>query len=186
MEHTSRMRVILHRGTAVGLALLLAVPFAGTGTALAQQSAATPPPAAAAAPQAPAPAPAPPHPPPQTGTTPQDASQPQQQPAVPAPPPDAGQPSQEPARPELKPPSSRPSEPAQPNPEAPVGTAVAPYEKGVGVGASRPAGAVIAPAKQRRTRSFLLKSALIIGAAGAVGTVVGLSNASPSRPSTAH
>ena len=34
-------------------------------------------------------------------------------------------------------------------PKAPLGTAAAPYEKGIGVAASRPAGAVIAPAKQR-------------------------------------
>jgi hypothetical protein len=65
---------------------------------------------------------------------------------------------------------------------APVGTAVAPYEKGIGIAASRPAGAVIAPAKQRRSRSFVIKVGLLIGAAVAVGTVVGLSSASPSRP----
>jgi hypothetical protein len=65
---------------------------------------------------------------------------------------------------------------------APVGTAAAPYEKGVGVAASRPAGAVIAPAKQRRTRSILIKVGLIAAAAVAVGTVVALSNASPSTP----
>jgi hypothetical protein len=65
---------------------------------------------------------------------------------------------------------------------APVGTAVAPYEKGVGVAASRPAGVVIAPAKQRRTRSFLIKVGLVVGAAVAVGTVVGLSKATPSAP----
>jgi hypothetical protein len=65
---------------------------------------------------------------------------------------------------------------------APVGTAVAPYEKGMGIAASRPAGAVIAPAKQRRTRSFVIRVGLIVGAAVAVGTVVGLSSASPSRP----
>jgi hypothetical protein len=65
---------------------------------------------------------------------------------------------------------------------APVGTAVAPYEKGVGVAASRPAGVVIAPAKQRRTRSFLIKLGLVVGAAVAVGTVVGLSKATPSQP----
>jgi hypothetical protein len=67
---------------------------------------------------------------------------------------------------------------------APVGTAVAPYEKGMGIAASRPAGAVIAPAKQRRTRSFVIRVGLIVGAAVAVGTVVGLSSASPSRPQT--
>ena len=65
---------------------------------------------------------------------------------------------------------------------APVGTAVAPYEKGIGVAASRPAGAVIAPAKQKRSRSFMIKVGVLIGAAVAVGTVVGLSVASPSRP----
>lgn len=64
----------------------------------------------------------------------------------------------------------------------PLGTAVAPYEKGIGVAASRPAGAVLAPAKQRRTRSFLIRVGLLVGAGVAVGTVVALSSASPSQP----
>jgi hypothetical protein len=64
----------------------------------------------------------------------------------------------------------------------PVGTAAAPYEKPVGTAVSRPAGAAIAPAKQRRTRSFLIRMGLVIGAAVAVGTVVALSKASRSRP----
>jgi hypothetical protein len=64
----------------------------------------------------------------------------------------------------------------------PVGTAAAPYEKTTGVAASRPAGAVIAPAKQRRARSILIRVGVIVGAAVAVGTVVALSKASPSRP----
>ena len=63
-----------------------------------------------------------------------------------------------------------------------LGTAAAPYEKSTGVPASRPAGAVIAPAKQRRTRSFLIKVGVIVGAAVAIGTVVALSKASPNRP----
>ncbi len=85
-------------------------------------------------------------------------------------------------------PDQPPAEPSAPQqqqkdvPGQPVGTAVAPYEKGIGVAASRPAGAVIAPAKQRRTRSFLIKGGLILGAAVAVGTVVGLSSSSSSRP----
>ena len=66
--------------------------------------------------------------------------------------------------------------------QTPLGTAVAPYETGIGVAASRPAGAVIAPAKQRRTRSFVIKLGVLIGACAAVGTVVALSNASPSQP----
>ncbi len=64
----------------------------------------------------------------------------------------------------------------------PVGTAAAPYERTMGVPASRPAGAVIAPAKQRRARSFLIKVGVIVGAAIAVGTVIGMSKGSPSRP----
>jgi cobalamin biosynthesis Mg chelatase CobN len=64
----------------------------------------------------------------------------------------------------------------------PVGTAAAPYEKTTGVAASRPAGAVVAPAKQKRSRSFLIRVGLIVGACVAVGTVVALSAGSPSRP----
>jgi hypothetical protein len=65
--------------------------------------------------------------------------------------------------------------------QGPVGTAAAPYEKGIGVAASRPAGAVIAPAKQRRTRSILIKVGVLLAAGAAIGTVVALSSASPSR-----
>ena len=61
--------------------------------------------------------------------------------------------------------SSAARAPQQNGGQAPVGTAAAPYEKGVGVAASRPAGAVIAPAKQRRTRSFWIKTGVLIGAA---------------------
>lgn len=64
----------------------------------------------------------------------------------------------------------------------PIGTAVAPYEKTTGVTASRPAGAVIAPAKQRRVRSILIKVGVIVAAGVAVGTVVALSHGSPSQP----
>jgi hypothetical protein len=64
----------------------------------------------------------------------------------------------------------------------PVGSAAAPYEKTTGVAASRPAGAVIAPAKQRRARSILIRVGIVVGAAVAIGTVVALSRASPSRP----
>ncbi len=67
-------------------------------------------------------------------------------------------------------------------PSKPVGTAVAPYEKTSGVTGSRPAGAVIAPAKQRRIRSIFIKVGIVVGAAAAVGAVVALSHGSPSRP----
>jgi hypothetical protein len=78
-------------------------------------------------------------------------------------------------------PSQATPEQQQGGAQAPVGTAAAPYEKGIGVAASRPAGAVIAPAKQRRTRSILIKVGVIVAAGVAIGTVVGLSAASPSR-----
>jgi hypothetical protein len=74
------------------------------------------------------------------------------------------------------------SEPSQNGAANPVGTAAAPIGKTTGVAASRPAGAVIAPAKQRRARSILIRVGVILGAAVAIGTVVALSKASPSRP----
>jgi hypothetical protein len=76
-----------------------------------------------------------------------------------------------------------PAAPApQPQIAPPQGTAIAPSEKDTGVPASRPAGAVIAPGKQRRRRSILIRVGLILGAAAAIGTVIGLSAASSSHP----
>jgi hypothetical protein len=74
------------------------------------------------------------------------------------------------------------SETPQNSAPKPVGTAAAPVMKSGGVAASRPAGAVIAPGKQRRARSILIRVGVIAGAAVAVGTVVALTHASPSRP----
>lgn len=70
----------------------------------------------------------------------------------------------------------------QQNPNEPVGTAAAPVVTPEGAPASRPAGAAIAPIKQRRTRVFVIRMALIVGAAVAIGTVAGTSLASPSHP----
>ena len=83
--------------------------------------------------------------------------------------------------------TSAPVEPAadsEPAPIYPVGTAAAPYTKTTGFAASRPAGAVIAPAKQKRARSILIRVGVIVGAVIAVGTVAALttSGASHSRP----
>ena len=64
----------------------------------------------------------------------------------------------------------------------PVGTAAAPVETTSGVAASRPAGAVIAPAKQHRARAILIRVSIVVAAAVAVGVVVGLSKSSPNRP----
>lgn len=65
---------------------------------------------------------------------------------------------------------------------APVGTAAAPVIRSTGNPASAPAGAAIAPAKQRRARSYALRVGLIIGAAVAVGVVAAASLSSSSRP----
>jgi len=70
----------------------------------------------------------------------------------------------------------------QQNSNEPVGTAAAPVVTPEGAPASRPAGAAIAPIKQRRTRSFAIRMALVVGAAVAIGTVAGTTLASPSRP----
>jgi hypothetical protein len=64
----------------------------------------------------------------------------------------------------------------------PVGTAAAPEAKPTGVAASRPAGAVIAPSKQRRAHAILIRVGIIVGAGVAVGTVAGLSRGSSARP----
>src|ERR1700693_503779 len=66
--------------------------------------------------------------------------------------------------------------------EQPTGTAAAQARKLSGNAASRPAGAAIAPAKQRQVRSFLIKMGVIAGAGVAIGTVAALSKGSPSRP----
>jgi hypothetical protein len=63
-----------------------------------------------------------------------------------------------------------------------VGTAAAPAETNAGVAASRPAGAVIAPGKQRRVRAILIKVSIVVAAGVAVGTVVALSHGSSSQP----
>jgi hypothetical protein len=158
------------RQVAACLAIFLAVPFA--------QAADTQPPAATAS---------------QQSATPPAAQTQSSDPATSNPAPPSSQPTATPSEP--KPPASDDADQDE-TPEAlpsapqqqqngnsnPVGTAAAPYEKTTGVAASRPAGAVVAPAKQKRSRSFLIRVALIAGACVAVGVVVGLSAASPSRP----
>lgn len=67
-------------------------------------------------------------------------------------------------------------------PQQPLGTAAAPYVRPEGIPASRPAGAAIAPAKQKRVRIIAVRIALLVGAAIAIGTVVAASEGSPSRP----
>ncbi|HZW81400.1 MAG TPA: hypothetical protein VFF50_13080 [Candidatus Deferrimicrobiaceae bacterium] len=83
-------------------------------------------------------------------------------------------------------PAPPPQTQAQPAPQNPVGTAAAEPTHAGGIAASQPAGVAIAPAKQRRTRTIVIRTAAIIGAAVAVGTVVGLTEATGSKPPGAH
>jgi len=71
-------------------------------------------------------------------------------------------------------------------PQRPVGTAAAEAPYVSGVAASQPAGVAIAPAKQRRLRTILIRTGAIIGAGVAIGTVVALSEATSSKPPGAH
>jgi hypothetical protein len=70
--------------------------------------------------------------------------------------------------------------------QRPVGTAAAEAPKVSGITAAQPAGAAIAPAKQRRVRTMVLKVGAILAAGAAVGTVVALTAATPSKPPGAH
>jgi len=70
--------------------------------------------------------------------------------------------------------------------QEPVGTAAAETSSAGGVAASQPAGVAIAPAKQHRVRTIVLRTGALIGAGVAVGTVVGLSRSTSSKPPGAH
>jgi len=68
----------------------------------------------------------------------------------------------------------------------PLGTALAEPLQTTGVAASRPAGAAVAPAKQRRVRTILIRVGSLVGAGVAIGTTMALSQGSPSRPPGSH
>jgi len=75
-----------------------------------------------------------------------------------------------------------PQSPKSVPPQQPVGTAAAGPSKASGIAAAQPAGIAIAPAKQRRVRTIVLRFGAVVGAGVAVGTVVTLSRATPSKP----
>lgn len=70
--------------------------------------------------------------------------------------------------------------------QKPVGTAAAEAPSTSGIAASEPAGVAIAPAKQRRARTIIIRTGAIIGAAVAVGVVVALTAGTSSKPPGAH
>jgi hypothetical protein len=71
-------------------------------------------------------------------------------------------------------------------PQRPVGTAAAEAPRVNGVTAAQPAGVAIAPAKQRRVRTIVLRVGALVGAGAALGTVIALTAATPSKPPGAH
>lgn len=71
-------------------------------------------------------------------------------------------------------------------PQRPVGTAAAEAPNVNAIAASQPAGVAIAPAKQHRVRTIVLKTGAIIGAGVAIGVVVALTAATPPKPPGAH
>jgi len=74
----------------------------------------------------------------------------------------------------------------QAKPQRPVGTAAAEAPMVSGVSAAQPAGVAIAPAKQRRVRTLVIKVGALIGAGVALGTTVALTRGTPSKPPGAH
>jgi hypothetical protein len=87
--------------------------------------------------------------------------------------------------PASQPQSQSPQAPSS-QPQRPVGTAAAETSNAGGVAASQPAGVAIAPAKQRRVRTIVLRVGALVGAGVAVGTVVALTQATSSKPPGAH
>jgi hypothetical protein len=84
------------------------------------------------------------------------------------------------------PPSPQTAQPQSSTSQRPVGTAAAGAPTTSGVAASEPAGVAIAPAKQRRARTIVIRMGAIIGAGVAVGSVVALTAGTSSKPPGAH
>ncbi|MFZ0418657.1 MAG: hypothetical protein WAM04_11195 [Candidatus Sulfotelmatobacter sp.] len=114
-------------------------------------------------------------------TPPQPQSAFEQSPGAPLPTEPQGQQAESPQPPQIQPQQVQP-----PSPQKPVGTAAAEPTHAAGIAASQPAGVAIAPAKQRRVRTIVIRTAAIIGAGIAVGTVVALTEATGSKPPGAH
>jgi hypothetical protein len=70
--------------------------------------------------------------------------------------------------------------------QRPVGTAAAEAPKVNGITAAQPAGVAIAPAKQKRVRTIVIRVGVIVGAGAALGTVIALTQATSSKPPGAH
>lgn len=75
---------------------------------------------------------------------------------------------------------------AKPTPQQPKGAAAAEVQRSTGTAASTLSGAAIAPAKQKRSRSLLIRLGALAGAGIAIGTVVALSSGAPGKPPGAN
>ena len=101
----------------------------------------------------------------------------------------SSQSSQFPSQPVATPSNSQAAPPAasqEVKPQRPVGTAAAESPVVSGVTAAQPSGVAIAPAKQHRARTIMIRVGAIVGAGVAVGSVVALTAATSSKPPGAH
>jgi hypothetical protein len=76
--------------------------------------------------------------------------------------------------------------PPDSKPQRPVGTAAAEAPMVSGSTAAQPAGVAIAPAKQHRVRTIVLRTGAIIGAGVALGATIALTEGTSSKPPGAH
>jgi hypothetical protein len=81
---------------------------------------------------------------------------------------------------------SAPSAQEESQPHRPVGTAAAEAPRVSGVTAAQPAGVAIAPAKQRRVRTLVIRVGVIAAASVALGTTIALTMGTSSKPPGAH
>ena len=170
------------------LVLILVSALAGVPAALAQQSqpAATPNVAPIPVPQTDQTSPQQPTQTPVPGNTQIDPTQGPIEPVPPSPLPDspgaAQQQTQQPTTVQTAPASNAPAVPSGHRPIDPQGAATAESAPTLGGAASKPAGAAIAPAKQRQMRSILIKLGAIAGAGVAFGTIYALTRGTSSLP----
>jgi hypothetical protein len=94
--------------------------------------------------------------------------------------------STQPQSPQTSSSSTQPNQNSAPDAQKPVGTATAEAPHTTGVAASQPAGVAIAPAKQHRVRTIVIRVGAIVGAGVAVGTVIALTEGTSSKPPGAH
>jgi hypothetical protein len=170
------------------LVLVLVTALTGAPSVLAQQSqpAATPNVSPTPAPQTDSGAPQQSAQTPVPGNTQADPTQGPLEPVAPTPLPDSPSasqpPAQQPTTVQTAPAGNAPAVPSGHRPIDPQGAATAESAPTLGGAASKPAGAAIAPAKQRQMRSFLIKLGAIAGAGAALGTIYALTRGTSSTP----